>query len=288
MFGYVRNDLQNTFVKDTVLNQAMYCGLCKGIGKTCGSVARFTLNYDLSFLSLLSHNLLNKDVVIEKQSCIAHHVVKRPVAVPDELTLRIANLNVILAYQKLSDDIIDSGNGKIKRSFFKKAYAKAVKSEPKLNEIVLKRYQELLKLEKKNIDSIDIIADPFAKMMSEIFLEILGDKAGENELKFAYSLGKWIYLIDALDDFDKDIKKSDYNVFVNAYPDCKSKNQLILNYGKELEGVFGYILQDVYESAINFKYNFNHDLIDNIIFKGLNVKTKKIMENEKCKKTTKF
>ncbi len=278
MFGYVRNDLQNTLVKDTVLNQAMYCGLCKGIGKTCGNLARFTLNYDLSFLSLLVHNLLDVDVKIEKQSCIAHHVVKRPVAVPDELTFRIARLNVILAYHKLSDDVIDTGKGRLKRNLFKRAYKKALKAEPNLDKIVKIRYEELLKLEKRNLDSIDIISDPFGKMMSEIFTEILGEKAGDVEKNFAYSLGKWIYLIDAIDDFEKDIKKKNYNVFVNVYADSKDKKDLIALHGKELEGIFGGVLADICECAQNFNYKFNHDLIDNIIFKGLNVKTKMIME----------
>ena len=127
MFGYVKNDLENTYVKDTVLYQSIYCGLCKGIGKKCGYIARFTLDYDLAFLSLIVHNLLDKDIKIEKQACIAHHIIKRPVAIPDEITFRIANLNVILAYHKFTDDILDNGKGRFKRSFFKKAYKKAKK-----------------------------------------------------------------------------------------------------------------------------------------------------------------
>ena len=70
------------YVKDTVLYKAMYCGLCKGIGCSCGTKGRFLLNYDLTFLSLFVHNVLNVDVKVEKQHCIIHHVKKRPVAVP--------------------------------------------------------------------------------------------------------------------------------------------------------------------------------------------------------------
>ena len=43
-------------------------------------------------------------------------------------------------------------------------------------------------------------------------------------------------------------------------------------------------LMSSYFDLLITKENF----IDYIIFKGINVKTKKIMENEKCKKTTKF
>ena len=108
MFGYVKTDLPNMYVKDTVLYKAMYCGLCKGIGKVCGHKGRLVLNYDLTFLSVLAHNLADLDVKIEKQRCIIHHIRKRPVAIPDSLTERIAALNVILAHYKLNDDVVDS------------------------------------------------------------------------------------------------------------------------------------------------------------------------------------
>ena len=98
MFGYIKTDMPNMYVKDTVLYQAMYCGLCKGLGKSCGQKARFVLNYDLTFLSVLLHNLANIDVKVEKQHCVIHPIRKRPIAESDELTERIACLNVILAY----------------------------------------------------------------------------------------------------------------------------------------------------------------------------------------------
>ena len=120
MFGYVKTDFANLYVKDTVLYKAMYCGLCKGIGKVCGQKGRLVLNYDLTFLSVLLHNIANVDVKIEKQHCVIHRIVKRPVAVPDKLTERIAALNVILAHYKLNDDVNDNGKGKLKRAFFNK------------------------------------------------------------------------------------------------------------------------------------------------------------------------
>ena len=129
MFGYVKTDRPNMFVKDTVLYRSMYCGLCKGIGKCCGNKGRLVLNYDLTFLSLFAHNLLNCDVKIEKQTCIIHHIKKRPVAVPDALSERIGALNVILAYYKLSDDVIDNKKGRLKRAFFKSSYKNAFKKE---------------------------------------------------------------------------------------------------------------------------------------------------------------
>jgi hypothetical protein len=288
MFGYVKTDFPNLYVKDTVLYKATYCGLCKGIGACCGCKGRLTLNYDLTFLSVFLHNFLGIDFKIEKQSCIIHHIIKRPVAVPDALTKRIGALNVILAYHKLSDDVLDSNKGRLKRSFFKSSYRRAKKAEPILDEIVSKRYAELLDYEKTNGDSIDISADFFGLMMQDIVQELTQDKNNDVLRELSYFLGKWIYLIDALDDFEKDIKRKNFNVFVNLYGDIKDKKTLILEKGNELIYTFGFMLSKIEELSKQLKYNFNHDLLDNVLIRGLKVQTKQIMENEKCKNTIKY
>lgn len=288
MFGYVKTDFANLYVKDTVLYKAMYCGLCKSIGCACGQKARLVLNYDLTFLSVLLHNVLGIDVKIEKQHCIIHTIRKRPVALPDELSKRIGALNVILAHHKLSDDVIDSGKGKIKRSFFKSAYKKAKRQEPIIDKIVESRYQELLTLEKQNCNSIDMVAHPFGIMMQDIVEHIAGEKCSDQLKEISYNLGKWIYLIDALDDFDKDIKSKNFNVFKNAYEQIDNKDALLKQKGQEIVIVFSSVLSRIGQLAQQLEYKFNHDLLDNVLLRGLSFQTKQIMENKKCENITKF
>ena len=288
MFGYVRTDVPNMYVKDVVLYKAMYCGLCKSLGKTCGNVSRFTLNYDLTFLSIFCHNVLGEDVKIEKKHCIAHWITRRPVAKSDALTERIAALNLILAYFKLSDDVTDENKGRLKRKFFSRAYKKAVKREPELNEIVKSKYQALIEYEKTMGDSIDISADFFGNMMKELVNVILGDAISDDIKGLSYNIGKWIYLIDAVDDFDKDIKRGSYNVFVNAYKGVKDKTTLLSEKRTDLEVIFGAILSDIACFSSKIEYKFNKDLTDNILLSGLREQTKKILENKKCKNTMKY
>ncbi len=288
MFGYVKTDFPNLYVKDVTLYKAMYCGLCKGIGCSCGQRGRLVLNYDLTFLSVLLHNLLDKDIKIEPQHCIIHPIIKRPVAIVDDLTKRIGALNVILARYKLNDDVNDDGKGRFTRAFLSKAYKKAKKQEPKLDEIVKNSYKDLVQYEKTGGDSVDISADPFGRMMVEVVKELAGDVADENLLGLAYNLGKWIYLLDALDDYDKDVKKKSFNVFVNSNKQIKSKQEFIENNKQDLINIFGGILGDVSMQAKNLKYKFNHDLTDNVLLSGLRMQTRNILENVKCENITKF
>ena len=104
MFGYIRYDLPNLFIKDFMLYKALYCGLCKGIGVSCGQRARLGLTYDVTFLSALLHNMMGIDVKIERKNCFEHAIRKRPIAAADDLTQELGALNTALAYQKAADD----------------------------------------------------------------------------------------------------------------------------------------------------------------------------------------
>jgi hypothetical protein len=101
-------------MKDDVLYRALYCGACKSIGKNCGQIGRFTLTYDIAFMNAICHNILGKDVEINKEHCVTHIIRKTSVAKPDEISLCLGDVNVILAYYKLLDDAIDEKKGGFK------------------------------------------------------------------------------------------------------------------------------------------------------------------------------
>ena len=124
--------------------------------------------------------------------------------------------------------------------------------------------------------------------MKEISKELLGESATVIVERLFYAIGKWIYLIDALDDFDKDKKKKSFNVFVNMFKDACDKETLVKNHEKELSSVFGGVACEIAELSENLEYKFNADLIKNVLTRGIFAETKRIMENKKCKNTTKF
>ena len=115
MFGYLRADTPYLYMKDNVLYRAMYCGVCKGISDVCGQTARMGLSYDVTFLSVIMHNILGEDVKIEKSHCLTHCIRSRQMAEVDELTRQLGALNTVLVYYKYTDDIMDGDRGRGKR-----------------------------------------------------------------------------------------------------------------------------------------------------------------------------
>ena len=277
MFGYVKPYEYHCFVKDIVLYKSLYCGLCKSIGKGCNQIARFSVSYDVTFLSALLHNTEGLDVKVEKQHSCTHWFTKRPVALPDELSVTLAQLNVLLAYRKLLDDKLDENKGGFKRSVFRKAYKKAKKSLPEVDSVIKEEYARLITMEGEKETSVDKVADAFGVMMRRIVSVLPLKNKSDSLLDFAYFIGKWIYLIDALDDFEKDGKKNVYNVFRLSYPNARTHQELQMHAGEELKTIFSTTVFAAQTAYNDLKFYFNHDLLDNIVFRGIPRETERII-----------
>ncbi len=283
MFGYVRTDTPYLFIKDQTLYQAMYCGLCKGIAKACGHSARMGLSYDVTFLSVLLHNLKGVDVKIDKGHCLTHCIRSKKMAEPDEIMCQLGAFNTALAYYKCTDDILDNDGGRAKRLLFKKGMRRVKKNYPQIAQIVEEQLRIQAQTEKQKTDSIDRAADATACMLAEISALILEDKSTQETRDLFYAIGKWIYLIDALDDYDKDKKKGAYNPFVLRFQkDCKA--QLMQDKeGEEVRFAFHAIFFDIRENLSKLKFHFNRDLSDNILLRGLPAVTEQVFSGVNCK-----
>ena len=283
MFGYVRYDLPNLYIKDLMLYKAMYCGLCKGIGASCGHAARVGLTYDVAFLSALLHNISGTDVRVERAHCVEHCIRKRPIAALDPLTEELGALNTVLVYYKLTDDIHDGGKGRGRRIWFRKGFKRAKKKYPELVSVVESYMKEQGQVEKAKTPSPDRAADPSANMMRALSDHLLKDKATPYTAGLFYELGKWVYLIDALDDYDKDKKKKRYNPFVLSYG-CESRQKLMEERGEEVRFLFDTLFYSLRENLANVPFFFNRDLTDNVLLRGLPAETERVMKGIKATK----
>ena len=285
MFGYINPDTPYLFKKDEELYKALYCGLCKSIGAGCGQTARTALTYDMAFTSALVHNIRGEDVKIKKARCVLHIVRRRPIAAVDDTTVALGCVNTALAYFKLCDDKADGESRGALRHLYKKGYRRALKRHPQIIEIISGYAKRQAELEKDGCAVIDMAAEPTAEMMRDISASLLGEYSTPHTENLFYAIGKWVYLIDALDDYDKDVKKGAYNVLYNVYGEsCRA--DAVKKGEDELKFVFDMLFAQMRESLSNIKFYFNHDLTDNIILRGIPLKTRAIFygEDRKCKK----
>lgn len=284
MFGYVIPDKLNMYIKDFNVFQAFYCGLCKTLGKTGSQITRLCTNYDVTFYNVLLHSLTKTEVKFERKICV-YNGKKKTVVDADELSRKMADLAVMLVYYNAEDDVTD---GKKSRVLVKWRLAlrkrKAAKRLPEIDKLMKESFSRLNALEKEKCDSIDRVADCFASLMRDITKQLI--RTDDNIDTFMYNLGRMVYLLDAVDDVEKDSRKNRYNPLLLNYGECAKKKDYLDKNADELS----FLLNSTYNKMVGC-YNMMdivlyEGVLSNTIYLGIKMQMERLLKGEdKCQIT---
>lgn len=220
MFGYVRLFKPTIRMGEYEQYKGIYCTLCKRLGKRYGVLSRFTLSYDMTFLALLQMALEEKDADFCPSRCSFNPTKRCLKAQNTDAIDRAADIGTILVYYKLKDTLADEGLGKkigawCALPFAKAAHKKAQKRVPAIDAAVAEMMAAQAEAEATDTDSIDRAAEPFALMLQTLAADIAADGTQKRVLeRFGYCLGRWVYLMDAVDDLAEDLAKERYNPYI--------------------------------------------------------------------------
>ncbi len=222
MFGYVRLHKPTITMGEYEQYKGIYCTLCRRLGKRYGPVARMSLSYDMTFLALLHAALESEEPQFCKGHCSFNPAKKCLKCQNTTATDLAADLGVLLAYYKLKDTLADE-------RFFKKLGAallyplyafdrrRAAKRRPDADRAIAAMMTAQFSAEAAKTASIDRAAEPFADLLATLAADLTQDEHGRTVLaRFGYCLGRWVYLMDAVDDLAEDVKHHRYNPYALA------------------------------------------------------------------------
>ena len=280
MFGYVIPDKNNMLIKDFNVFQGYYCGLCRALGKTGGPLTRLCTNYDVTFYSVLLHSIAGVEPKIDHKVCMLNGK-KKPMIEVDDLSLKSADVAVLLTYYNVADDVTD---GKVSRLPIKwRLYLRkraASRRMPEVDKLMKREFARLNKLEKDNSASIDEVADCTAVVMRDMTRLLV--KTDDNVDLFTYNLGRLIYLLDAVDDVEEDSKSSRYNVVVNNYGKCTNKGDYLAKNADELSFLLKSTNRMV-ESYNQMDVKVGEGVLSNTVYLGINMQIERMLKGvEKC------
>ena len=219
MFGYVRPSLGRLSQEDMARFSAMYCGLCRALGRRCGKAASLILNYDFTFLAVLLAEGEAEDPLHGR--CVVHPLQGRDYFPGNDALDLAADCSVILTWWQLKDAIADSGGLAAKyRSaslLLKPAYERARRSRPEFDRSTRRQLEELSRLEAERCPSMDQAADTFALLLQSAAGEVEDSVKRRVLEQMLYHLGRWIYLVDAADDLAEDFSSGSYNPLIYRY-----------------------------------------------------------------------
>ncbi len=254
MFGYVKP--VGLKKEEQIEFDTYYCSICKAM-KRYANTSRLFLSYDCTFLCMLLSEMLMEPVDKTVEMCL----FRKKNIVYNSIVEFCADLNLLLVYYKLLDDVNDdnSNRAKLLIAMHKSPFEKVRKNNPDLDILVKSNLDYLYTLESHNCDEVEEVANAFGTLLKEI---VALKCKQESLLDFSFNLGKYIYILDAIMDYEKDMKKGEYNCLYTKY----GKSDHIV---QEIRFTLEYTLSslsDSFEKLTNAKDN---PILRNIVYSGL-------------------
>ena len=249
------------------------------MGKRISCFSRLTLSYDIAFLVLLRVALTGDNISICQGRCFVHPLKKRPYTEQNSSLIYCSNVSAVLNYHKLRDDIADN---KGFRRLGTQILLPAVKSMrnkaadlSELDTAVGEYLDELSVCENEKTASIDKPADIFGKLLAAVCKYGLDGYNKRIAHEIGKHIGRWIYIMDAADDYEDDKKSGSYNplVFIENQNNLEEliRTSLIMELTQTEKAV----------NLIEFNDSSIENIIKNIIYTGMINSTEKIFKERK-------
>jgi len=286
LFGYVRPYKPDLRIREFDDYKAVYCTICKRTRKLFGFFEGFTLSYDFAFMAILLLSLDDVDISPKNGRCVYNPLKKCSFCeIQGNQIDFCANVAMLLVYYKLDDSVLDSKGvkkllSKLLRLFFKTSYKKAARAYPQINEFIGNSMREQFEIEKTNTSDIDEAANPTAQMLSYLAAYNNKDESKTDALKrLGYCLGRWVYLIDAADDCQKDSKNGSYNVYLKKY---EQAGALTKETKEQINSSLNFCAVEAAHMLYDLQTEKHRPILENILTDGLyNVQNLVFKENKK-------
>ena len=230
MFGYVAINPQALSEEEQARFRAFYCGLCHVLHAEYGTAGRLTLSNDMTFLSLVLCALYEPAETCYHERCVLHPA-KKHAAITHAGASYAAAMNILLAYHKCLDDVADDGGlrGRAGRAALEKDYQRVRAQYPGQCDTVGACLGRIAALERAASPDLDALARCSGEMLGACFAW-KEDVFAPHLREMGAALGRFIYLMDAYEDYDADMKRHRFNPLgaLHAQPDYEERMEEIL------------------------------------------------------------
>ena len=271
MFGYVTANLKELDKQTEKRYGAVYCGICRRIRIQSGNAARLGLSYDMAFLALLLMSLYEPQEESGQKACAMHPIRKRP-WVDNPYIRYAADMNVALNYYNCLDDWEDDRkySAKLLAGQLAKHLPEITERYPRQCRAMEDCIRQLSRLETAGCANPDEPAACFGRLMGEL-LTYKEDLWAPTLRQMGFYLGRFIYLLDAALDYEKDEKRGKYNPYLamgTGKDWARWEEYLILTMGR---------CTDFFEKLPLVQ---DKPLLDNILYSGVWIKKRRKGQKE--------
>lgn len=214
MFGTIAVDFKALSPEEKARYSAWYCGLCGQLDQSFGSAGYTGLTYDMTFLAILLSSLYGLAGRPGARRCVSRPFAAHPTATT-EATAYAADMNLFLAYYQRLDDWNDDKNraAKLHAEKMQPFIEPVRRRNPRQCAAIEEALADIGQMEKRNELNPDLPANRFGALLAEVFVW-REDEYASGLRRMAGALGRFVYLLDAVNDLRADIRKERYNPLV--------------------------------------------------------------------------
>ena len=222
MFGYIQILQPELKIREYQCYRGIYCGLCRQMGKCTGQCSRLTLRYDAAAMVCLRMAARGTQPTFTQKRCFVHPLTKAPVLTPCEETETVSCIMASLAYYKCKDDIADERGfsrlrARLAYPYFAHLRRRAKRRLPEIDAIAARGMQAFAEAERQADGSADLPANAFGALMGDLLAYRTDGEAHAILYELGRTLGRWVYLIDAAEDYPDDVDKGRFNALYALY-----------------------------------------------------------------------
>lgn len=290
MFGYIKIDKYELKYRQFLEYKRYYCSVCNALRDNLGLKGCMLTSYDATLFLLIFDSLESKQEEY-KLVCPLNPIKKHNMKfqISSSAMKYTAFLSAFYAFTKAKDDIIDDGNKrKHRRKLSKlekdKRFSKLYNIDLSLLEYLNNKVDDYFEMEQNSLIDFDLISNKMGELMGSAFCgynTISNSIFDINALyEIGFCIGKWIYIIDAYDDLQEDIKKNNFNplLLMDDY-DSLDLNKL----NEKISFMSKCLTHRIYVNLDHLELHRNRDLIENIVIYGMNKSVCNIYNNKKKK-----
>ena len=282
MLGYVKAWKPEMKIKDYELYRGIYCSLCRALGRNYSPVAQLFLSYDFAFAAVLRMAAADSGCTFSQKRC-PYNPAKKCMNCSDTASLDFcAHALIITVYYKVLDNLHDAGlKSKMLAALLypviRLMHKKAARLAPEVDKIIGESMKIQAETEKKSDVGIDEAAHPSADALGKVMALGFEDKLKDSLYSLGYMVGRYVYILDAADDLESDLKNGSFNPFGGEYSDINNAEKRS-EFAERMSGMLNLTQSGALDALDSFEKKRFGDILENIIFDGLTFSAEKVLK----------
>lgn len=282
MLGYVKAFKPEMKIKDYELYKGIYCSLCRALGRLYSPIAQLFLSFDFAFAAVLRLAAGEKGCTFSKKRCPYNPAKKCMICHSREELDFCAHAVIITVYYKIKDNLHDGGiKSKLLAALIYPIVAlmhkKAVRLAPEIDEIIGDSMKKQAQTENKENTGIDEAAHASADALGRVMALGFDDGRKNSLYGLGYMVGRYVYILDAADDLEDDLKNGSFNPFKAEYNDMDNE-ETREKFVRKVRGMLNLTQSSALDALDSFEKKRFEDILENIVFDGLTYSGEKVLE----------